>query len=297
MSGIVVVDKPSGMTSFGVVAKIRGMAKTRKVGHAGTLDPDATGVLPIFIGGATRFVELIPDHDKRYTATLILGITTDTQDISGTTLFTRPVEVGEGEVAAAVAKFVGVQQQIPPMYSAVKQGGKRLYQLARQGIEVERKAREIEIYSTDLLAADPQAGRYTIDVHCSKGTYIRTICHDLGKLLGCGGTLETLRRTHACGFGIQSAQTLENLQALADRGKFDSALTPVEDAFGQLARLELDEQTARMFGNGIHLKLSGIAADLKEGERVRVFSRERFLGLARGEGGQLVHVRLMVHPN
>jgi len=294
MTGILIVDKPAGITSFGVVAKLRGMSGLKKVGHAGTLDPDATGVLPVFLGGATRFIDLLPEHDKRYTATLLLGQTTDTQDTTGTVLRTRPVSVGKTQVESALAGFVGKGQQIPPMYSAVKQGGKRLYQLARAGLEVERPAREIEIHDISLLGWDEPAGRYTIDVRCSKGTYIRTICHDLGELLGCGGVMQELRRTCACGYTLEGARTLMALQTLTDERRLDTALLPVETAFAHLPRLELDEPCARLFGNGVRLELKSLGAEyLRESERVAVFSAGDFLGLAFAESGQLRHLRLL----
>ena len=295
MNGILIVDKPAGCTSFGVVAKVRGMAKTKKVGHAGTLDPEATGVLPVFLGGATRFIDLMPNHDKRYTATFILGKTTDTQDTSGAVLQTRPVTAGQKEVAEALARFQGKTLQIPPMYSAVKQDGKRLYELARQGIEVERKPREIEIKRIALLWCDEAAGRYTIDVACSKGTYIRTLCHDLGELLGCGAAIQDLRRTQACGFSLQEARTLEELQSLADSGNFAHALLPVESAFAGLPRLDLDARASHLFKNGVRLSLDifpGLSA--QKAQRLTVFGSDgKFLGLAASNGSFLRHVRVM----
>jgi len=293
MTGILIVDKPKGITSFGVVAKVRGMSGIRKVGHAGTLDPDATGVLPVFLGGATRFIDFLPEHDKRYTATLALGITTDTQDATGTVLRTRPVGAGKSEVERALAGFVGRLRQIPPMYSAVKQGGKRLYQLARAGVEIERPAREVDIHEITLLAWDEPAGRYTIDVHCSKGTYIRTLCHDLGEMLGCGGVMEELRRTCACGYLLEEAHTLDNLQAFTDERRLECALLRIETAFAHLPRLELDERCARLFGNGVRLELSSLgAAHFKDGEQMAVFAGNVFLGLAAPESGHLRHLRL-----
>ena len=295
LTGILIVDKPAGFTSFDVVAKLRGMTKMRKIGHAGTLDPAATGVLPVFLGGATRFIDLLPNHGKRYTATFLLGITTDTQDTTGTTLKTRPVEVGEAEVSAALSSFVGKGKQIPPMYSAVKQDGKRLYELARQGIEVERKPRAIEIRELNLLVSDPVAGRYTIDVFCSKGTYIRTICHDLGEKLGCGAALESLRRTVACGLFLESAHTLDQLQGLADRGDFSSALLPVESALAAYPRFDLDEQQAARFLNGVRLPLDDLPYVAPQNRsHVRIFGPDaHFLGLGAAKGKSLGHVRIL----
>jgi len=293
LTGILLVDKPAGFTSFDVVAKLRGIAKMRKIGHAGTLDPAATGLLPVFLGSATRFIDLLPDQDKRYTATFLLGITTDTQDMTGNVLSTRPVRVSAIDVTTALARFVGKIQQIPPMYSAVKHQGKRLYDLARQGIEVERKPREIEIRAITMLAADEPAGRYTIDVECSKGSYIRTLCHDLGEELGCGGALEVLRRTQACGFSLKNAYTLDDLQTLADRGELAGALSPVESALAAYPRLTLDTRQAGLFANGQRLALSDLSGPaLQSGERIAVFGpQSAFLGLAHAEGGLLRHIR------
>jgi len=295
MTGILIVDKPSGYTSFGVVAKVRGMAKTKKVGHAGTLDPAATGVLPLFLGGATRFIELLPSHDKRYTATFLLGTTTDTQDTTGIVLQTRPVMVGEQEVTAALDRFKGKVRQVPPMYSALKQDGKRLYELARKGIEVKREPREIEIEQISLLWSDQAAGRYQIDVSCSKGTYIRTICHDLGEMLGCGAVLEDLRRTQACGFSFQCAHTLEELQSLAEQGRMSSALIPIESAFAALPCMNLDERASHLFKNGVRLRLDTLPhLSAQDGERVVIFDCEGvFLGLAAPDGGCLRHIRVL----
>ncbi|MCL2857559.1 MAG: tRNA pseudouridine(55) synthase TruB [Oscillospiraceae bacterium] len=304
MTGFVIVDKPAGMTSFGVVAKIRGMSGIKKVGHAGTLDPDATGVLPVFLGGATRFIDLLPEHDKRYTATLLLGQTTDTQDTTGTVLRTRPIAAGKDQVERALAGFVGKQKQIPPMYSAVKQDGKRLYQLARAGVEVERPARNVEIHEINLLEWDEPVGRYIIDVRCSKGTYIRTLCHDLGERLGCGGVMENLRRTSACGYSLQGALTLDALQVLTDQGRFEEALMSICLPFTHLPELVLDERCARLFGNGVRLELSypGVRSGQRpyvDGDRVAVFGPSpedygyNFLGLAIANKGLLWHLRLL----
>ena len=294
MTGILVVDKPAGITSFGVVAKVRGMSRIKRVGHAGTLDPDATGVLPVFLGGATRFIDLLPDHRKRYTATFVLGVSTDTQDTSGTVLQTRPVTSGKKEVADALARFTGKIQQIPPMYSAVKQDGKRLYELARQGIEVERKPREIEIEQITLLWCDEAAGRYQIDVACSKGTYIRTLCHDVGELLGCGAAMQELRRTQACGFSLQGAHTLDDLQSLASDGNFAGALIPVESAFAGLPRLDLDRRASHLFKNGVRLGLDTLPGlPAQTAQHIAVFGCDSaFLGIAAPDGDCLRHVRV-----
>ena len=213
--GIIIMDKPQGFTSFDMVAKMRGMLGTRKVGHAGTLDPMATGVLPIFVGRATKCCDLLPDQDKSYTATFELGYTTDTLDATGKLLSKQPVTAGEEQVRAVLERFRGPISQLPPMYSAISIGGKRLYDLARQGSEVERERRPVTIHSLELTAAQPQENRYTIEVNCSKGTYIRTLCADIGEALGCGATMTALRRTCAAGFSLEDALTLEQAQLLA----------------------------------------------------------------------------------
>lgn len=256
MEGILCIDKPPEHTSFDVVARMRGIAHTRKIGHGGTLDPLATGVLPLFFGRAAKACDLLPEQDKRYTATFRLGITTDTQDITGAVLAEQLVRASEKDVAALLASFTGRQQQVPPMYSAVRIDGQRLYDLARQGIEVERPARDITIHSVCLLESNEERQEYTIDVLCSKGTYIRTLCHDLGQALGCGAALTALRRTQACGFSISQCITLEEATTLAQANALTNTLLPVEAAFGKLPRLTLDARQAAHFCNGVPLYLS-----------------------------------------
>lgn len=224
-SGIVIIDKPAGWTSMDVCAKVRGILREKRVGHGGTLDPMATGVLPVFVGQATRAVEFAENGRKEYVAGLRLGLVTDTQDITGETLETRPVTVSRAEVEAALASFRGELQQIPPMYSAIKVGGQKLYDLARRGQEVERKPRSVTIFALELLSETGE-GEYLLRCLCSKGTYIRTLCHDLGQLLGCGGALSSLRRTMSAGFTLDQAVTLEDLQ---DQG--EALLMPTDRFF------------------------------------------------------------------
>ena len=197
MNGIILVDKPKDFTSFDVCAKMRGILKTRSVGHGGTLDPMATGVLPIFVGRATKCCDILPISDKTYIAGLKLGITTDTEDITGAVLAQSDVKITKDQLHKVVGSFVGNISQVPPMYSAVKVNGKKLYDLARQGITVERKARSITIYSINILSEDYEKNEFILEVSCSKGTYIRTLCSDIGRALGCGGTLFSLRRAMA----------------------------------------------------------------------------------------------------
>lgn len=291
MNGILCIDKPRDFTSHDVVAKMRGMAATRKIGHAGTLDPFATGVLPLFLGSATRFCDLLPDQDKRYTAVFQLGVVTDTQDMTGRVLETCDTAVTAAQLVAALRCFTGEIRQTPPMYSAVRVGGVRLYDLARQGVEVERRARTVYIHSLELLGGDEAAGVFTVDVRCSKGTYIRTLCHDVGRLLGCGAALRELRRTVSCGFALEQCLTLEQAQQLADRGQLPAALLPVEQAFAGLPRWELPAQAADRFVNGVRLPLD---ANVSDGTHT-VYREGVFLGLARPdrENGVWRHVRLL----
>jgi tRNA pseudouridine55 synthase len=254
VNGILCVDKPAGFTSFDVIAKLRGMLKTRKIGHGGTLDPMATGVLPVFIGRATKACDMLPITDKRYLAGLRLGVTTDTQDVTGTPLTKVPVTATAAAVEAVLRDFTGAQQQLPPMYSAVQVGGQRLYDLARQGVEVARQPRNIIIHHIHILERT-ENGDYLLDVACSKGTYIRTLCHDVGQRLGCGGVLSSLRRMEACGFSIENCLTLPEIQQLADRGEVEDHLLPTDQAFAAYPAWRLDEKQARLFANGVQLSL------------------------------------------
>jgi len=296
MNGILCIDKPTGFTSFDVVAKLRGMAKTKKIGHGGTLDPMATGVLPLFIGGATKASDLLPNQDKGYIATFRLGLTTDTLDITGRVLEERPVTAGEDQVAAAVAGFEGKSSQLPPMYSAVRVKGQRLYDLARQGVEVERSPRKIEIFNIKMLASDPVGGEYTIDVHCSKGTYIRSLCHDIGERLGCGATLTALRRRLACGYTLEDCITLEEAQVLADAGGLEHRLLPVETAFRELPSLSLTSRQARLLQNGVRMDLGEFEAIPRQpGATVACYGPgSTFLGLGVTDKGVLRVKRLFV---
>ena len=232
-NGILIIDKPSGWTSMDVCAKIRGILHEKRVGHGGTLDPMATGVLPVFVGQATRAVEFAENSRKEYVAGLRLGQVTNTQDTSGEVLETRPVSVSREEVEAAMARFLGDIQQIPPMYSAIKINGQKLCDLARKGREVARKPRSITIYELELLEQVSETD-YTFRCVCSKGTYIRTLCHDIGQVLGCGGTLYSLRRTMAAGFTLEQAVTLEEVQE-----KGEALLLPADSLFAQHPALHL----------------------------------------------------------
>ena len=247
-NGIIIIDKPAGWTSMDVCAKLKGMFHEKRIGHAGTLDPMATGVLPVFVGRATRAVEFAEGAGKEYVAGLRLGLVTDTQDTTGTVLEEHPVSVTRGELEAVLEGFRGDILQIPPMYSALKVNGKKLYELARKGREVERKPRPVTIYELELaewpsqpasLTAPPEGEPITLRVKCSKGTYIRTLCHDIGAALGCGGCMSALRRTEAAGFTLADAVTLDAVQAAADRAEAERLLLPVDAYFRERPVLAL----------------------------------------------------------
>ena len=210
-NGIIIIDKPADWTSMDVCAKLRGILKTKKIGHAGTLDPMATGVLPVFVGQATRAVSYAESGRKEYVAGLRLGLVTNTQDTSGETLRESPVTVTADELQAVLPRFTGPIEQIPPMFSAIKVGGKKLYELARKGQEVERKSRAVTIYELEVLGQTAE-NEYLLRILCSKGTYVRTLCHDIGEALGCGGCMSSLRRTMAAGFTLADAVTLDEVQ-------------------------------------------------------------------------------------
>ena len=225
--GIIIMDKPAGWTSMDVCAKLRGILKTKKVGHAGTLDPMATGVLPVFVGSATKAVSFAENGDKEYIAGLRLGVTTDTQDTSGNVLAQCPVSVTREMLEAVLPRFTGEIQQIPPMYSAIKINGQKLYELARKGTEIQRSARNITIFELELLGQTDD-GDWTLRVRCSKGTYVRTLCHDIGQALGCGGCMSALRRTMAAGFTLADCHTLEEVQSGGE-----ALLSPTDSLFRQ----------------------------------------------------------------
>lgn len=256
MNGIILVDKPQGWTSHDVVAKLRGIYQQRRIGHSGTLDPMATGVLAVFLGRGTRAVELCENDEKEYVADLLLGIVTNTQDITGEVLEQHPVEVSRQQLEAVLEQFLGPQQQIPPMYSAVKIGGKKLYELARKGQSVERKPRSIVIHELELCDFDGKTAR--IRVVCSKGTYIRTLCHDIGAALGTGGCLSSLRRTRAGGFAIDDCVTMEQIQQARDQNAHMAFLRPVDSLFSGCPAVYLGEKEALRCKNGAENAVSGM---------------------------------------
>ncbi|MBQ9330623.1 MAG: tRNA pseudouridine(55) synthase TruB [Oscillibacter sp.] len=281
-SGILIIDKPAGWTSMDVCAKLRGVFREKRVGHGGTLDPMATGVLPIFVGQATRAVEFAENGQKEYVAGLRLGQVTNTQDIWGETLETHPVSLTAEQVASALAAFRGDIAQVPPMYSAVKVRGKKLYELARKGVEVERAARPVTIYELELLSQESETD-YLLRCRCSKGTYLRTLCHDLGAALGCGGTLYSLRRTMAAGFPLSAAVTLEEVQ---EQG--EALLLPTDSLFSQYPALTVPgSQAERRVRCGNPITLPGTADGT-----YRVYGQDgAFLCLSRARGGTLTSLK------
>ena len=257
-NGIIIVCKESGFTSHDVVAKLRGICGQKRIGHTGTLDPEATGVLPVCLGSATKLCDMLADRDKEYVAELLLGVETDTQDVTGQVLARCPVEVQESQVRSAAASFVGEYQQVPPMYSALKVNGKKLCDLARAGKEVERKARPVQIYELEILECSLPVVR--MRVVCSKGTYIRTLCADMGERLACGGTMQSLRRTRVGMFSLEDACTLGELQrwkdedmlghAGLDQAKPRQALRPVDSVFADCPALHVKQESCILLDNG-----------------------------------------------
>ena len=281
-SGILIVNKPQDWTSQDVVSKLRGVFHEKRVGHGGTLDPMATGVLPVFFGRATRAVEFFEHADKKYVATLRLGQITDTQDTTGNILETREVHISERDVAQVLPKFIGKIQQIPPMYSAIKIGGKKLYELARAGKEVERKPREIEIFSLDM--SHISGNDWHLTVHCSKGTYVRTLCHDIGLALGCGGTMASLERVAAGAYDLSQSCTLEEIVANENR---ESLLLPIDSLFLHHPKLIVTPAQEKCVRNGASFTLRGKYAGL-----YRVYGQNgEFLALCRLENEVLSTIK------
>ena len=294
MQGILIVDKPTDWTSFDVIAKLRGILGTRKLGHSGTLDPMATGVLPVFCGGASKAVDLQLDHTKAYRATLKLGAHTDTGDVTGTVLETAPVTAGEKELLEVLPRFVGPRMQTPPMYSAVKINGQPLYKLARQGMEVERKARPIEILSIQYEGS-PAENEYTLTVKCSKGTYIRVLLEEIAEAMGQKGTMSALRRVAAGVYTEADAHSMEEIQAAKNAGPeaLQALMLPVESVFTSLPLLVADERVEQHLYNGCPTSRYP-AAD----GRYRVRNAQgQFLGLANITEGVLRVEKLFVERN
>jgi tRNA pseudouridine55 synthase len=270
LSGVLIVHKHAGVTSHDIVGKVRRLFGTRKVGHAGTLDPMATGVLVVLIGRAAKAAEYLASNAKRYRATLRLGITTDTEDTTGEVLTTSDAIPDLAALQAVIPSFCGKIQQIPPMYSALKVGGKKLVDLARQGQVIERQAREIEIF--DLQVAPTDTGSdFILDVSCSGGTYIRTLCADIGAALGCGGAMAALERREACGFSLENAHTVDELEQLSYEER-TALLIPTELLFASLPQIPLPSFYERLCRSGCEIYLKKLRIDLPVGTRVRLLT-------------------------
>ena len=248
MDGIINVYKEAGFTSHDVVAKLRGICRQKKIGHTGTLDPQATGVLPVCLGSATRACEMLTDRTKEYVAELLLGRITDTQDTTGNILEEREVTADEVRVREAIQSFVGGYDQIPPMYSALKVNGKKLYELAREGKEVERKARHVDLPAIEILEVNLPVVKFRVE--CSKGTYIRSLCADIGEKLGCGGTMQSLVRTRVGEFRLTDALTLAQLQEMRDTDRLEEALLPTDRIFTDFSEVHVEEKWRKLIDNG-----------------------------------------------
>lgn len=285
IDGIINVYKEKSYTSHDVVAKLRGILHQKKIGHTGTLDPDAEGVLPVCLGNGTKVCDLLTEKSKTYETVLLLGKTTDTQDISGQVLSEAEVSCTEEEAREAVFSFLGAYDQIPPMYSALKVNGKKLYELARAGVEVERKPRRVEILSIEILSIS--LPRVSFRVHCSKGTYVRTLCQDIGEKLGCGGCMESLVRTRVAGFSIEDSLKLSEIERLAAENQLGSKVLPVDDCFSEYPAYQAKPEADRFLynGNSVYTRQAVPMGDSKESkpdesELIRMYdSQGTFIGL------------------
>lgn len=279
--GVINVHKERGYTSHDVVAKLRGIVGQKKIGHTGTLDPDATGVLPVCFGKATKLCDMLTDKDKRYEAVLLFGVETDTQDTSGEVLSERPTDgILAEEVTHCIESFVGCYEQIPPMYSAIKVGGKKLYELAREGKTVERKARTVNIHEIRIL--EMALPRVRMEVSCSKGTYIRTLCNDIGEKLGCGGCMEALIRTKVGRFALEDSLTLDEIAAYKEEGRLEEILTAVDEMFPDTRKVTVKKAGNTYLYNGNPFAVSYVSGkeSYADGEQVRVYDSEgTFIGI------------------
>ena len=285
MNGIIIIDKPQEWTSNDVVSRLRRVFNTRRIGHGGTLDPMATGVLPVFVGRATRGVEFFEHAEKVYETTIRFGLTTDTEDITGKVLTETEVTLTEEELQKVLPRFRGEILQVPPMYSAIKVNGQKLYDLARKGREVERQPRHITIHELELLEFSGKEAR--LRVRCSKGTYIRTLCKDIGEALGCGGCMAALRRVEAGEYTLEGSIPLRQLLDISERGEdVEHLLRPVDTMFASHEKLSLNEKQARLVKNG-----NAFASDCPDGT-YRVYATDgEFLALCRAEGGKVSTIK------
>ncbi len=277
-NGLINIYKEQGFTSNDVVAKLRGILHQKKIGHTGTLDPDATGVLVVCLGTGTKLVEMLTDHDKEYIAVCKLGVTTDTQDMSGTILTESEVHVTRQELHEAVQAFVGDYDQIPPMYSAIKQNGKKLYELAREGIEVERKPRKIHISAITVLDDSnlEKDSSFVMEIKCSKGTYIRTLCNDIGERLGCGAAMQNLMRTRVGAFALDSAVKLSQVEEMRDNETLESIIKSPEYIFKDLDAIHVSDNCRVILENGNSFRKDNLVSEDPEGVNDKDFAKEMF---------------------
>ena len=275
-NGLIIIDKPEGITSQGVVNKVKRLLGVKKAGHTGTLDPMATGVLPVLIERGVKASEYMLTENKHYLATMLLGKTTDTEDIWGAELSSNDKIPDEDEVIKTALSMLGKSEQTPPMYSAIKQGGKKLYELAREGKNVEREAREITVY--DIMCKKLTDTEYSLDIKSSKGTYIRTICKDIGEKLGSGACMKSLRRLEAGGFSISDAIPLSDLEAMTEEERWARVL-PIETVFKDWKRVTLPDFFARLASSGLEIYLKKIEKELQLGERVRLYNKDGFFAI------------------
>lgn len=284
MNGIILVDKPQDWTSHDVVAKLRGVLHERRIGHSGTLDPLATGLLVAFVGRATRAVEFAEADSKEYLAGLRLGVSTDTQDITGNIVAESAALPDEAALREALGRFIGDIEQIPPMYSAIKIGGKKLYELARRGESVERAPRKITVSAIDIAGRD--GDDYILNISCSKGTYVRTLCSDIGEALGCGACMSSLRRTRAGVFSVDDAHSLADIEAAVREGRLSDIILPVDTLFTSFPKLTVSQSAAKRLKNGNIIKISA-----EDGEYKVYSDSDEFLLLGRVEGGKLKTIK------
>lgn len=294
INGVINVYKEAGYTSHDVVAKLRGIFHQKKIGHTGTLDPEAEGVLPVCLGKATRLCDMLADHDKVYEAVLHLGICTDTQDMTGSILEEKPVYVTEEEVRSCIASFIGEQMQVPPMYSALKVNGKKLYELAREGKEIERTPRKVHFYEIEILKLE--LPMVSLRIHCSKGTYIRTLCNDIGEKLGCGGCMEKLVRTRVERFELTDARKLCQIQEYVSRREFAAIVVPVDQMFEQYPAVYTVPKGDRLVHNGNSFSQSfveGLSLESMSEENYRIYdSAKTFVGIFRKKGNMFLPVKM-----
>lgn len=278
MTGILNVYKPKGITSHNVVSFVRRQLNMKRVGHTGTLDPAATGVLPVLVGNATKLSDLIMADEKKYTARVVLGLITDTDDTTGEIVEKREVSVTEEQIKEAVKSFVGEIEQIPPMYSAIKVEGQKLYQLARKGVEIERKPRKITVYSIDVYDFDGVS--FMMDVHCGKGTYIRSLCRDIGESLGCGATMDTLERTMSGIFTLDGAYTFEQIEEAVKNGTVSEMIMHPESVLGDFVKIEVNSENQAKIRNGIRLRPAQLGIKTYEENQIfRIYAQNELMCL------------------